>query len=74
VAFPAESPVLADRVSGLLVCEELDSSTALAYESVEVEKPFSQFGPIAKEEMRGSAHSSSPEGNVPHVRHRSIAG
>jgi hypothetical protein len=74
VAFPAESPVLAHRVSGLLVCEELDSSTALADESIEVEKPFSQFSPIAKEEMRSSAHSSRPEGNVTHVSHSSVAG
>ena len=63
----------ADRISGLRVCEELDPSTVLTDERVQVEDALSEFRPVSEEKVSGSARSSSSEWNVAHVSHSSVA-
>jgi len=64
---------LAERISGLRVCEELDPSTALTDERVQMEDALSELRPVSKEQVSGPASSSGPEWNVAHVSHGSVA-
>src|SRR5213083_2083433 len=64
---------LAERISGLRVCEELNPSTALTDERVQMEDALSELRPVSKEQVSGPASSSGPEWNVAHVSHGSVA-
>ena len=55
------------------VCEELNPSTALAEERVQVQDIFSELCPVSKEKVGSSARSSGPEWNVAHVYHSRVA-
>ena len=55
------------------VCEELNPSTALAEERVQVQDIFSELRPVSKEKVCGSARSSGPEWNVARVNHSRVA-
>src|SRR5207245_2200858 len=64
---------LTERVSGLRVCEELNPSTVLTEERVQVEYALSQLSPVSKEKVSCSPRSSGPEWNVAHVDHSRVA-
>src|SRR6266699_4744462 len=64
---------LAERIYGLRVCEELDTSTVLTDERVQVENTLSELRPVSEEKVSGPTRSSGPEWNVAHVSHSSVA-
>src|SRR5205809_6846996 len=63
---------LAERISGLRVCEELDPSTVLTDERVQVENTLPELRPVSKEKMSGPTRSSGPEWNVARVSHSNV--
>jgi len=63
---------LAERIPGLRVCEELNSSTVLTDERVQMEDSLSEFRPVSKEKVSRPASPSGPEWDVAHVSHSNV--